>query len=420
MLQKTTYQTYKTITIPLPEISTQNYRSQHMTAPYGLRPRRFTTPQKAYSSNIPIRILQANSTSKPYQSSVGRTLPFSKPYLQELSGTNLGTASVSYPASSYPSTASITTKKSFKTPKQKRPIRSIIKLSSDSSHDFLFQNPHKEAFTITMDQLTREIIPQAPAEDSNKFGVGVVMIPTPPLEKALNQVSGVYIKQVYNAQSIVTGCGSKNAYYVSGMLQDGSEGLQTLKCYQKTDFFQKHCWSKSASSIDFMLYNLLEGDKPCIELKKEYSWNLFSIRSPKIRIFYTESKREYIGMVEVHETCDKYSYLVRGVDHQILYTIDGHRCQPGICCECAGQSCQNAQFTLWKGSRVMMFPYPIVKKGRKSCCGGLMGNSGVLSVPFPEDSGFAERVLLVMAALVLDYMLFDEDILCRGFWSQVG
>lgn len=52
---------------------------------------------------------------------------------------------------------------------------------------------------------------------------------------------------------------------------------------------------------------------------------------------------------------------------------------------------------------------PLVKKGKSSIAKNAMGDADNFSVPFPPNSTFEHRLLLIATALFIDYMMFESN-----------
>ena len=73
------------------------------------------------------------------------------------------------------------------------------------------------------------------------------------------------------------------------------------------------------------------------------------------------------------------------------------------------KSCEKVIFDVWEGNKKNKLPIQLVKVGKKSCVKNLLGDADNFSVPFPKGSDFKSRALLIAAALLIDYRMFEND-----------
>ena len=267
--------------------------------------------------------------------------------------------------------------------------------------------------------------------DSSQVEIQAQQTPDPKsysgLGKALSKAPGICIRQSYDNNQLVTGCQSKNCFLVSLMSQSPKnpknaknvkERPPLLKCVTNRGLADRICLPKPSQSLNFVFYHLkTQNPAPCIRLINKCSTGclcgLCGSPAPIEVIFTQNGASRPLGRLQITKNLFSTKIKVGGKRGQILYTVEGSQSQGGPCCSLGCQTSQRTRFSLWRGDRAVLYPKPILKDFSGSCGGQ---SSGLLSFPFPEEAGVEARLLLASCAVILDFLLFDEDSGCTGLF----
>lgn len=72
------------------------------------------------------------------------------------------------------------------------------------------------------------------------------------------------------------------------------------------------------------------------------------------------------------------------------------------------QACEKVEFKLYNGDKSATLPELFVKEGKKNCCANLVSDADNFSIPFPAQSPWEHRTLLLAAGLLIDYRMFEN------------
>ena len=233
--------------------------------------------------------------------------------------------------------------------------------------------------------------------------------PTFPLKGILSSLQGVFIKQKYQPEEVLTGWEAANKYYVYEMGQDGYKtGSKLLKCKEYSGCYQRACCPADCRAFHMNCTNLFNMNSVSLKLIRDYQCTLCCLNRPEMQVIYSEEGVDmYFG--KVVDNCDfcNYSFTIYDQSNRPLYVIEASCCQQGLLCGCPCQECQIVEFELYKGETGLRYPFKIIKNS-PNCARSLAADVTNFSVPFPPEAGFQERVLLMASALMIDYMMFEQ------------
>lgn len=240
------------------------------------------------------------------------------------------------------------------------------------------------------------------------------------LKQMLMSMKGVYIKQKFELAEMISGCETKNKYYLYERSRKGKKrGKKLVKCKESSGCCARNFVSGDCRPFKMKCYNLHNKDIQCMKMVRECKLSVLCWNRPQMKVFYTENGREeYLGKVVDNFDCCNYSFSIVDQNHDKLYHIEASCCQCGILFHgCPCEKCEKAIFEVWNGDKSHKLPVPLMKMGKKDCTKNMLGDADNFSIPFPAKAIFRDRVLLIAVALMIDYRMFEEG---QGANNQVG
>lgn len=229
------------------------------------------------------------------------------------------------------------------------------------------------------------------------------------LTQLLESVPGIYIKQKFELLEAITGCETKNKYYVFERSRDGGKfGNKFLKCKESSGWCVRNCLSGDCRPFKMRCHNLWNNDQVCLEMVRECQCSCLCFNRPKMDVYYTENGAYlYLGKVVDDFDCCNYSFSVYDNQGIKIYHIEAKCCQCGIWCQCPCDSCERIEFQFYAGDKRMQYPENIKKTGN-GCLKNTIGDADNFSIPYPSDAPVEHRSLLMAAALLIDYRMFEN------------
>lgn len=237
------------------------------------------------------------------------------------------------------------------------------------------------------------------------------MAPKFTLQQMMMSMSGIFIKQKFEFMEAVTGCESQNKYYVYERDANGNrKGTKLLKCKESSGCCSRLCLPGDCRPFKMKCKNLHNNEVECVQMIRETQCTFLCLNRPQMKVVYLENgKEEYFGKVVDNFDCCNFSFSVKDQNHDTIYHIEADCCQWGIHCKCPCEKCEKIVFDIYSGDKTQKLPVPLMKVGKKDCLKNMMGDADDFSVPFPANASFRDRVLLMAAALLIDYRMFEES-----------
>jgi len=133
------------------------------------------------------------------------------------------------------------------------------------------------------------------------------MMPMFTFKQMIESFSGIFIKQKVELLEVVTGCETKNKYYVYERGQDGSKlGKKILKCKESSGCCARNCMSGDCRPFKMKCTNLFNDNKICLEMVRECACTFMCYNRPEMKVYYTEEGNSvYLGkVIDVFSCCD--------------------------------------------------------------------------------------------------------------------
>lgn len=231
----------------------------------------------------------------------------------------------------------------------------------------------------------------------------------------------VYIDQFYKLSDLFVICPIYYNYRISLCYEKNfSEGKGKNTAYhlfntkEISPSCSHNCCPNQARQIDINIFNFILNSKDkrvqkFIKLTKKYRCAISCLCACCSRpTFVVETLIEMLGQIIETRTATDPVIHVLDINEDIIYIIKATFCQCGFCCrdECCGsQKCSSCEFTIYdeegkeeKGK---------IKKGHRNG-NKVLPDYDQIEVTFPEDASCQNKVLLMCAALVIEYLYFQN------------
>lgn len=240
---------------------------------------------------------------------------------------------------------------------------------------------------------------------------------------ALANLDSIWIQQ--DAQYLEgCGCEFENVYMVYGVKdnkgdpkRDKNEVL--FKCKEHSSCCQRYCCFSSMQSFNMdIMFNSSCFDPsqkgkprwtPFLHLERDYKCTCLCFNRPSIRVSQIEDrKKETVGFVTHRWAACDYVYDMRAEkDSTPPYIIEGSCCQCGLCCSCPCGPCRKVDLGVYESdSRNKVGNISKVWTGLVRT---LLTDADSYYVTFPNNVDVSYKVLMLAAAILIDYQHFEES-----------
>ncbi|EAR88887.1 scramblase (macronuclear) [Tetrahymena thermophila SB210] len=261
----------------------------------------------------------------------------------------------------------------------------------------------------------QQVLLNYPNFDVNqRQSVGFLSIKTP-LQK-LQECQGIYIKQKLEKLQVLTGWQHENTYKVYQADINGVKfGNNPLfLCKEKSSLFQRMFlkgdmreFNMNVTCEDTIAPSGQIVSTPFLALERPFQCTFFNYNRPKLTINHLENGTEVLyGYIRNPFKCCQLGCEVYDENEQLIFLIQGECCQLGyICRSLPCNVCQEYEFTVQNAqgeivSRLLKKSAGFIKAAISDC--------DDFSIGFPQNSTPKEKVLLMSAAIFLDYMYFEN------------
>ena len=250
----------------------------------------------------------------------------------------------------------------------------------------------------------------ATGQDGNMVGLDVSFMTLQSILDVLK--NGVYIKQKMDLLEVVTGLNMANTYYVFELTPTG-EAFRTLifECKETSNFVDRNCGGGGCRAIDLVLLKAGSGMDRQVVLKmtKPCQCTCCCASRPEMKVFMTENGQDtYLGKVCEPWTCCHHSYEVFDATDSRRITLEANCCQCGFFCKCPCEACETIKLDVTTGESHTK-ARPVFKKGSGNCVKNAVSTVDYFSVPFPANSSWQDKALMLAAVLMIDYLKFEEQ-----------
>lgn len=241
-------------------------------------------------------------------------------------------------------------------------------------------------------------------------GITYTFVMDPMQELALS--TGVLIRQQPQFFEQISGCESPNVYFVFS--QSPSTGFKLLfKCKEQSECCQRQCCAASAREFIMDIKHVANEmgiresfQNSFIRAHKPFKCTCFCLERPEMTATYSQGG-ELLGRVRQPFTCCDPKFEIYDSSGALKYFIYADCCQCGICCSnnfCGKLS--EARFNIYNDVNMTQMVGSIVKK--TATLSEMVTSADSYQITFPAQALPNEKLLLIIAGLMIDYQYFEE------------
>ena len=244
----------------------------------------------------------------------------------------------------------------------------------------------------------------------NFAGITYVYVPDPMAELAIS--TGVLIRQQPQILEQITGCESQNRYYVFS--QSPQAGMKLLfKCKEQSECCQRNFCSSSSREFIMDIKHVANAgsmndnfQKSFVHAYKPFKCTCFCLERPEMTVSFNQGN-QLIGKVKQPFTCCDPLFTIYDNSGVVRFYISADCCQCGILCSknCCGKISE-ALFNIYKDIGMTQPVGSIIKK--VASFSEIVTNADSYQINFPADAAPNEKLLLIVAGLMIDYQFFEE------------
>ena len=223
------------------------------------------------------------------------------------------------------------------------------------------------------------------------------------------QSSGAIIRQQVELLEAVTGCETQNRYHV--FLQTPMGLKYAFKCNERSVGCARCCLSGSTRPLQMVIRHVISFDqidsdlaKIFINIDKPCTCGCCCLCRPYMDIFLADNN-QYVGKVREPCTCCDNDVEIYDASGNFRYLITGDCCQLGLCCGSDVEKLANIRFDILEGGSLVGG----MKKLAASSFGEFFTKADSYQVNFPANATPQEKILLIVAGLMIDYQFFENS-----------
>ena len=230
-----------------------------------------------------------------------------------------------------------------------------------------------------------------------------------PLEMMFAKMNGVYIKQKIEWAEVVSGCETRNKYYVFERDVDGGKkGKKLLKCKEKSGCCERQCYPPDCRPFNMKITNERNHDQEVLWLERKCKCTFYCANRPEMDVYLIEGgQQKKIGrIVDPWDMCN-YAFKIYDENEKLAFTLEAKCCQLGFYCQCPCKACETIVFDVYEPDKAGEKRENLVKKG-KDCLKNAISSADNFSVPFPPGCSYYNKLLLTAATLFIDFRMFEN------------
>lgn len=225
----------------------------------------------------------------------------------------------------------------------------------------------------------------------------------------LAQSTGAIIRQQVELLEAVTGCETQNRYHV--FLQSPMGLKYAFKCNERSGGCARCCLSGACRPLQMTIrhvisYDQIDSDlaKIFINIDKPCRCACCCLCRPVMDVYLTDNK-QYLGNVQEPCTCCDDDVEIYNATGNFRYLITGDCCQLGLCCGSDVEKLANIRFDILENGVIA----GSLKKLGASSFGEFFTKADSYLVAFPPNATPEEKMLLIVAGLMIDYQYFENS-----------
>ena len=224
----------------------------------------------------------------------------------------------------------------------------------------------------------------------------------------LGQSSGAIIRQQVELLEAITGCESQNRYHV---FLESPMGLKyAFKCSERSGSCVRCCLAPSCRPLEMIIRHVVSVDqlnndfaKIFINVNKPCMCTCCCLCRPVMEVHLADNQ-EYLGKIREPCTCCDYDLEIYDAAGYLKYNIIGDCCQVGFCCGGMAKKLASIRFDIKENNSTVG---NITKLS--SNVGEFFTKADSYHVSFPQNATPKEKMLLIIAGLMLDYQYFESE-----------
>lgn len=226
-----------------------------------------------------------------------------------------------------------------------------------------------------------------------------------------------YVKQQVCMMELVSGCDTQNVYDVYSRNSKG-QIVFLFKCKEKSGCCErqycrgdsrpfkmhvKHVQNNGIMDPD-MMEDFAVFDRP-------YKCTCLCLERPKMKGFYRSETGQMFGSITEPWTCCDPLMVIKDQNKEPQFQIHGDCCQCGIMCRNSCGKCSEVQFPIYPATCTDFQPQNsigMIKKTSGDLLKELLTDADNFEVLFPPNASPEEKLLMIGAALMIDYRYFED------------
>ena len=224
------------------------------------------------------------------------------------------------------------------------------------------------------------------------------------------QCSGAIIRQQPGFIQALTGCETQNRYHV--FLRSPMGLKYAFKCNERSDTCARCCLSPNSRPLEIIMRHVismqeLDTDlaKIFINVNKPCTCACCCMCRPYMDVRLADNG-QYLGKIREPCTCCDIETEIYDMNGMLKYNIVGDCCQLGLCCGSgsAVQKLSTIRFDIKSNGNTV----GLIRK-LSSSIGEFFTKADSYEVIFPSSATPADKLLLILAGLMIDYQNFEKD-----------
>ena len=216
------------------------------------------------------------------------------------------------------------------------------------------------------------------------------------------------IRQQPSLLEAVTGCATQNRYHV--FLQTPYGVKYAFKCNERSDTCARCCCSANARPLKIEMRHVIsfqqyDSDlaKIFINIDKPFQCACCCFCRPFMDVHLVDNNQR-LGHIREPCTCCDVETEVYDASGHLRYQIHGDCCQVGLCCGGCVEKLSNIHFEIMQNGSIV----GSIKK-LSANIGEFFTKADSFQINFPANATPADKFLLIIAGLMIDYQNFEKD-----------
>ncbi|CAD8162825.1 unnamed protein product [Paramecium pentaurelia] len=230
--------------------------------------------------------------------------------------------------------------------------------------------------------------------------------------EAISRCPSVYIKQRPDYLESLGFCEKKNVYYVyqsdtMGNKPDFKHQAPIFKCKEESSCWQRNFLPGACRAFDLKVkqYDQKQDTNTVFRLSREFKCTFLCLARPIMEVQLQNGGK--IGYIYYPFMCCDKGVEIRDENNSLLYSVKGSCCQWPFLVQLPCEACQRARFDIIdsQGQKIS----ELWKESAGFCNALCNVDATNFRLMFPQQSTSRQKVLLLAAALFIDFNYFEES-----------